>query len=177
LLLHDFLDYWARERPKAEFAVSGDRSLRYDAAAAAANRVANRLIARGLGSGTRVAVLAKNALWYPILYFAASKAGAVLVPVNWRLAPAEWQQILIDAQPRVLIVGAEFADDVVGLRNELNFIEGWLTAGAGDWDSGDSLQQWLSVGPANAPELEQGADDGVYQMYTSGTTGCRRVQC
>ena len=88
MLLHDFLDYWAREQPEAEFAVAGDRSLRYGGAAEAANRVANRLIARGWGEGTRVAVLAKNALWYPILYFAASKAGAVLVPVNWRLAPA-----------------------------------------------------------------------------------------
>ena len=171
MLLHDFLDYWAREQPEAEFAVAGDRSLRYGGAAEAANRVANRLIARGWGEGTRVAVLAKNALWYPILYFAASKAGAVLVPVNWRLAPAEWQQILIDAQPRVLVVGAEFAEEVLGLCDELEFIEACVIAGREDRDGGDSLERWLGEGPATVPELEPGAGDGLYVMYTSGTTG------
>src|SRR3954466_4506530 len=89
VLLHDFLDYWAREQPEAEFAVAGDRSLRYGAAAEAANPGGKRLLVGGWGRGTRVAVLAKNAPWYPISYFAASKAGAVLVPVNWRLAPAQ----------------------------------------------------------------------------------------
>ena len=171
MLLHDFLDYWAREQPAAEFAVAGDRSLRYGAAAEAANRLANRLLARGWGEGTRVAVLAKNALWYPILYFAASKAGAVLVPVNWRLAPAEWQQILIDAQPRVLIAGAEFAEDVVGLGEELECIEAFVIAGRVDRDGGDSLERWLSEGPATMPELERDPGDDLYQMYTSGTTG------
>jgi acyl-CoA synthetase (AMP-forming)/AMP-acid ligase II len=172
VLLHDFLDYWAREQPEAEFAVAGQRSVRYGTAAAAANRVANRLIAGGWGGGTRVAVLAKNAVWYPILYFAASKAGAVLVPVNWRLAPAEWRQILLDARPRVVVVGAQCAQDALALREELDFVEAWVVAGE-DRDGAASLEQWLSEGPATAPEPRRGAqpDDAVYQMYTSGTTG------
>src|SRR3954470_11683513 len=138
LLLGDFLDYWARERPDAEFALAGQRSLRYADAAVAANRLANRLIALGCGEGGRVAVLAKNALWYPVLYFAASKAGAVLVPVNWRLAPAEWQQILVDAQPRLLIVGAEFADQAAEACHELAFIEALVVAGREGWAGEES---------------------------------------
>ena len=103
--LHDFLDYWARERPAAEFAVAGRRSVTYAEAAGVANRLANRLVALGCRKGSRVAVIAKNAPWYPVLYFAAAKAGVVLVPVNWRLAPSEWVAILNDAEPSVLIVG------------------------------------------------------------------------
>jgi fatty-acyl-CoA synthase len=118
-----------------------------------------------------VAVLAKNALWYPVLYFAASKAGTVLVPVNWRLAPAEWQQILIDAQPRVLIVGAEFADQAAEARHELGFIEALVIADGGDRDGVESLERWLTEGAATPPALESSPGDGVYQMYTSGTTG------
>jgi acyl-CoA synthetase (AMP-forming)/AMP-acid ligase II len=83
--LHDFLDYWARERPEAEFAFSGGRSLTFAEAAAAANRLAGV----GCGKGTRMAVLARNAPWYPLLYFAAAKAGVVLLPLNCRLTPPE----------------------------------------------------------------------------------------
>ena len=80
--LHDFLDYWARERPGAEFVFSGGRSLTFAEAAAAVSRLANRLVGVGCGKGTRVAVLARNAPWYPLLYFAAAKAGVVLLPLN-----------------------------------------------------------------------------------------------
>jgi len=41
-----------------------------------ANRLANRLIALDCSKGSRAAVLAKNALWYPVLHFAAAKASA-----------------------------------------------------------------------------------------------------
>jgi long-chain acyl-CoA synthetase len=53
-------------------------------AAALANRLAGRLHAVDC---RRVAVVARNSVWYPTLYWAAAKAGAVLVPINWRLAP------------------------------------------------------------------------------------------
>src|SRR4051794_23582471 len=171
LLLGDFLDYWARERPDAEFALAGQRSLRYADAAVAANRLANRLIALGCGEGGRVAVLAKNALWYPVLYFAAAKAGAVLVPVNWRLAPPEWRQILSDAQPSLLVAGAEFADDVEHIRGGLDSIKAVVIAGREERGAGESFERWLSEGPATPPQIELSVDDAVYQMYTSGTTG------
>ena len=100
--LHDFLDYWARERPGAEFVFGGGRSLTFAEAAAAASRLANRLAGIGCGQGTRVAVLARNAPWYPLLYFAAAKAGVVLLPLNCRLAQPEWLRILHDAQPAAL---------------------------------------------------------------------------
>jgi acyl-CoA synthetase (AMP-forming)/AMP-acid ligase II len=74
--LHDLFDYWTREQPTAEFAVAGGRSLTYGDAAAIANRLASRLVAAGCRKGSRVAVLARNAPWYPLLYFAAAKAGS-----------------------------------------------------------------------------------------------------
>src|SRR5262249_56140821 len=87
--LHDFLAYWARERPGAEFAFGGGRSLTFAEAAAAANRLANRLAGAGCGKGTRVAVLARNAPWYPLLYFAAAKAGIGLPPLDCPPGAAE----------------------------------------------------------------------------------------
>jgi acyl-CoA synthetase (AMP-forming)/AMP-acid ligase II len=158
--LHDFLDYWAREQPAAEFAVGGGGSLTYAEAAAGANRLARRLIALGC---SRVAVLAKNASWYPLVYFAAAKAGVVVVPLNWRLAPAEWVGVLNDAEPSALIVDEDHAADADGMRAELHTVEHVVGR--------DALERWLTEGPATAPEVEVGPSDALYQMYTSGTTG------
>jgi acyl-CoA synthetase (AMP-forming)/AMP-acid ligase II len=162
--LHDLLDYWAREQPAAEFAVGPRSALTYADAAAMANRLAGRLVAAGCRKGDRVAVLARNATWYPVLYFAASKAGVVLLPLNWRLAPAEWGGILDDAEPAVLIAGAGFAGAAGDLRGELRTVEHLLAEGG-------ALDRWLTEGPATAPDVEVGAGDPLYQMYTSGTTG------
>jgi len=43
----------------------------------------------GLQIGDRIAMLSKNSIEYVLLYFAASKAGVVPVPLNYRLAPAD----------------------------------------------------------------------------------------
>jgi acyl-CoA synthetase (AMP-forming)/AMP-acid ligase II len=171
LRLHDFLDYWARERPRSEFAVAGGRSLSYVEAAAIANRLAGRLIAAGCRKGDRVAVLAANAPWYPLLYFAAAKAGLVLAPVNWRLSQAEWARILSDAEPSVLIVGNECVDGVDDIRDELSFVERFVAEGGEGRRGWAALERWLSEGASTPPDVEVSASDALYQMYTSGTTG------
>ncbi len=169
--LHDFLDYWARERPYAEFAVAGGHVVSYAEAASVANRVANRLVALGCRKGSRVAVLAGNIAWYPVLYFAAAKAGVVLLPVNSRLVCTEWLGILNDAEPSVLIVGREQLASADEIRDELKSVEHFVAAGGDDRDGWESLELWLSEGPAVPPEVEVSPDDALYQMYTSGTTG------
>lgn len=171
LRLFDFLDYWARERPQAEFAVGGGGSVSYAEAALVANRVASRLVALGCRKGSRVAVLARNTAWYPTLYFAAAKAGVVLLPVNSRLVSAEWLGILSDAEPSVLIVGREQLAGVEEIRAELKSVEHFVAEGGGDRAGWEDLELWFSEGPAAPPEVEVGPDDALYQMYTSGTTG------
>jgi acyl-CoA synthetase (AMP-forming)/AMP-acid ligase II len=169
--LHDFLDYWARERPGAEFAFGGGHSLTFAKAAAAASRLANRLVGVGCGKGTRVAVLARNAPWYPLLYFAAAKAGIVLLPLNCRLTPPEWLRILHDAQPAVLIVGRDFVADADDIRGELEAVRHFVAEGEDDRPGWSALDRWLSDGSARPPAVEVGAADALWQMYTSGTTG------
>src|SRR4051812_26908395 len=169
--LHDFLDYWARERPRSEFAVAGDRTLSYAEAAATANRLASRLVAAGCRKGSRVAVVAKNAPWYAVLYFAAAKAGVVLVPVNWRLAQSECVRILGDAQPSVLIAGEDCVRAVDEIRDQLGFVQRFVAEGAAERPGWEALERWQSEGPATPPDVEVGDTDPLYQMYTSGTTG------
>jgi acyl-CoA synthetase (AMP-forming)/AMP-acid ligase II len=170
--LHDFLDYWAREQPAAEFAVLGERRLTYGEALAAANRLAQAVVDAGLGVGDRAAVLSKNSIEYLLLYFGASKAGVALVPLNYRLAPPEWSYILNDAGPRVLLAGEPYLAAVDDFRSELGTIERFVALDAAERTGWESWSSWVSDGrPSTPPERDVPDDGDVYQMYTSGTTG------
>ena len=84
--LHDFLEFWARTTPDADFALFRGERLSYAAADARANRIANALVAAGLEPGERVAILAKNCPEYALFYFARLEgrrgAGAAQLPAG-----------------------------------------------------------------------------------------------
>ena len=128
--LHDFLDYWAGARPETQFAVQGERRLTYSEALDAVNRLANAFVSAGLGVGDRVAVLSKNSIEYVLIYFAASKAGVAVVPLNYRLAVPEWAYILNDAQPRILIAAEQYLVAIGSFRSELETVERFVASDA-----------------------------------------------
>src|SRR5262245_66533377 len=103
--LHDFLEYQGRERLDLEFAVDGSRRISYGQARREAERIAAAFAGAGLRPGARVAFLAKNCLEYPLLFYGASRAGVVPVPLNYRLAPPEWKYILEDARAELVVAG------------------------------------------------------------------------
>jgi acyl-CoA synthetase (AMP-forming)/AMP-acid ligase II len=83
-----------------------------------ASRVANALTAAGVGRGDRIAYVGKNSADYFELLLGAAKAGAVMAPVNWRLAPPEVAYILADAGAKAAFVGPEFGGLVRGALGE-----------------------------------------------------------
>ncbi|MEM9350661.1 MAG: AMP-binding protein, partial [Pseudomonadota bacterium] len=71
--------------------------------------LAGALAARGVGHGDRVAYLGLNSHWLIETYFSPSLLGALSVPLNNRLAPAEIETILDDCEPKVLIYDRHLA--------------------------------------------------------------------
>ena len=63
----------------------------------------------GIGRGDRVAILSLNRPDYLVLLYACARLGAMLVPLNWRLAVAEQLFILSDASVKVLVLEQAFA--------------------------------------------------------------------
>ena len=63
----------------------------------------------GVSRGDRVAMLAANHPDYLVLLYACARLGAMLVPVNWRLAVPEQVFILRDADVKALVVEQAFA--------------------------------------------------------------------
>jgi acyl-CoA synthetase (AMP-forming)/AMP-acid ligase II len=169
--LHDHLDLWARQTPDAPFAHFQGRTVSYAEAHAEANRIAHALVAGGLQPGDRAAILAKNSPEFMLFYYGCSKAGIVPVPLNYRLAPPEWQYIVGDAGARLLVARAELVEAIEPVLAELKSVERCIALEAAPPSSWESWAGWLEGQPREAPFCphDDGAD--VYQMYTSGTTG------
>lgn len=173
--LHDFLDYRAREQGEVEFAIHGDRRITYREAQAEIHRLANALVGFGLQPGDRMAILSKNSIEYMLLYFAAAKAGLVTIPLNYRLAPAEWSYILNDAEAKVLFAAGDYAPDVETIRSELETIGQFIAIdGLGtleDLSSWETYRGFSANQPDTPPSRIVAPEDDLFQLYTSGTTG------
>src|SRR5438045_1041180 len=75
---------------------------------AAAAPYGRALLALGVTKGDHIAVLLPNCLEWLYLDLAASRLGAVIVPVNGRYRPSEIEKLFRSAQPRVLFAYDEF---------------------------------------------------------------------
>ena len=177
--LHDVLDVWAERQPDVELAVHGARRLTYREARATTHRLANALVAAGLRPGDRIAVLAKNCIEYPLLYFAASRVGVVPVPLNYRSAPPEWAHIVDDAGAKLLIAGREYLDAVDAVSSEMGPVRCFIALGGAPGETTAlagwaDFEAWIgeqAADPPSGPPRPIGPDDDLYQLYTSGTTG------
>lgn len=123
--------------------------------------VASALVAKGIRPGQRIGFLGKNHPSYFELLFGAGRAGIVMVPLNWRLAPDELAWIAGDAELALLVAQKSFADllsaNGVDLPETIVLEEGYAA-----WRDGASV---LDSTDASGP------DDVAVQLYTSGTTG------
>ncbi len=96
------------------------------------NKLSYGLQKNGLKKGDRVGILSQNCYEFVLLYGAAARLGAVMLPINWRLTPAEVEYILSDGRPRIFFVGPDYKPMVNGLKGKLGFIEKFYSFGAED---------------------------------------------
>ncbi len=169
MLLHDYLEFHARDTPAKTFAEFDGVATCYGEANRRANRIAHALIESGLSRGDRFAYLSKNSVDFALTYFGASKVGVVPVPLNYRLAPREWLYIANDAGCRMLMAQSEFVDGIETVREALT-ADRLVTLGDRSGDGWIRYDEWLSDDEAN-PDAVVSERDQLYQMYTSGTTG------
>lgn len=108
--LGDFLRGRAEHAPQATALMCGDRSMSFAELDASTDHLAAWLIGEGLKPGERIAILWPNAIEVVQLFFAAFKAGLVVVPVNLRLKPAELAWILEHSGASLCFVFPTLAD-------------------------------------------------------------------
>jgi acyl-CoA synthetase (AMP-forming)/AMP-acid ligase II len=135
------------------------------------NSLARGLRDLGLGKGDIVGILLYNCCEYIEITFAINQIGAVWLPLNFRLAGAEFQYILENAGAKALITEQEFAPVISSIKSNLPALKHVMVLGSNhpeDWlDYADLVSQNLG---AKMPHAEVGLDDLHRLMYTSGTT-------
>jgi acyl-CoA synthetase (AMP-forming)/AMP-acid ligase II len=168
MLLHESFDFHARSRGKYCFARCEGAALTYAEAKARSDRMAAALAQAGLVKGVRFAILMRNSIDTLLLFLAASRLGAVPVPLNFRLAPREWAEILEDSGAVLVIADAELAAAADAV------LPACVTqrVACGDAPEGwRSLAAFMADAEATPPAASLSAADVLFQMYTSGTTG------
>jgi len=139
--------------------------------AALARRIAAQagaLDAAGVGPGDRVAFLGLNNPETLGLLFACARLGAILVPLNWRLAPPEHQATLTDCAPKVLFAEPAFAAGIEDVRAGLPPMRLVLLGTSAGWEP---YEPFLAGGAARTAPRVGAYDRPVLISYTSGSTG------
>ncbi len=171
MLVHEILEYTAGRLPEKTALVEGDVRLTYSQVVAQAESLSAHLAARGVAPGDRVALLFPNCIEFCIAYFAVMRLGAIVVPLNNRLAPREFAYIVNDAAPRTLILGYQFWDTYESFREELDVSLDLIYAGSEPREGAAVFDELVRPGPEIPISPEISSDAPACIMYTSGTTG------
>ena len=146
------------------------QAITYADLAAQIDRAA-RMLAGTLGvrHGDRVSLLATNIPEYMVALFACARIGAILNPLNWRLAIPELAYIVKNAESNVLLVEQSFADFAGHVQAEIPTVQcvgfDFVPDGGHNWDA------LMQATPDAAPSSSGNLNDTMLLVYTSGTTG------
>lgn len=161
--LASWIPHWARQRPDAIAILCNERRITWAELQRNINARAAELARSGAGRGDRVACLLLNRVEYYEVFWACQTLGAIFVPLNTRLAAAELNDILGDAEPCIF-----FSEHSLALPQ---------MQAVADALAPEVVRIIIDAGAHIAPEAESVApcpasvDDAALILYTSGTTG------
>jgi fatty-acyl-CoA synthase len=170
------LDYQAERRPDKVVLTLGDRTLTNVQLYDRVNALAQSLRDMGVGRGDIVAILLYNCPEFLELVYAVNRLGAAFMPLNYRLAPAEWQYILGHAEAKVIVADPEFTPAVTEFTAALPALQHTVVMGEADgWTPYDEL---VGRNPgARVPVVDVEGGELQRLMYTSGTTARPKGVC
>ncbi len=136
-----------------------------------ANRVANMLMARGVGKGDRVAILMFNCLeWLPI-YFGILKTGAIAVPFNFRFDAEEIMYCADLAEVQVLFFGPQFIGRIEAIDSRLSKGRLLIYVGDGCPTFAENYRELVADASSKSPMVRIEDEDDAAIYFSSGTTG------
>ena len=175
---YDFLKRALVAHAAKEAVVCGELRLTYAQFGERVRRWANAMRALGITKGERVAVLSQNCHRMLEAFFGAPLVGAILMPLNFRLVPDDFEYILNHGGARVVVVEDGLTHLLDPLRERLETVEHYILARDGDSSSDAASGQWLDyeslIKEATSeppPSIEIDENEPSALLYTSGTTG------
>ena len=133
------------------------------------NRLANGLLARGIDKGDKIGIMMKNSDLFVMAFYAIMKAGAVAVPINFRLTEREVEYILKDSDSVALFFDVDYAD-IIQKATENNDKLRLLIAKDHVLENQLTFEEVYSSNK-DEPDVVVSERDDAEILYTSGTTG------
>ena len=133
--------------------------------------LADALSRRGVGFGDRVMILMLNRTEFVEAVLAANRIGAIALPVNFRLTPAELAFLVEDCEARVMITESVLAAVAVAVQNVTPVLSTIIVAGAADDDGLIGYEELINEPGESYEPVDIPNDSPALIMYTSGTTG------
>ena len=169
-----FLRYAEQQYPQRTAVVCGKERFSYAQFAGRVGRLAGALRKSGVRPGDRVAFLSTNCHRLLEAYYGVVEAGAVLLPLNIRLAPQELAYILNDSGACVLFLESHFLELVESFRSKLTTVKTFYSldrAPQDGWISAQNFEALLSSAPPYRADIMQVDENSLAELfYTSGTS-------
>jgi fatty-acyl-CoA synthase len=169
-----FLRYAEEQFPRRLAVVCGTERFSYSEFASRIAHFAGALRALGVQPGDRVAFLSTNCHSLLEAYYAVIEAGAILLPLNVRLAPPELAYILNDSGSKLLFLQEMFLPVVESFRSSLNTVEAFYLTDAAPqapWLAPQTHKDLLSMAPPLRRDIMSVDENSLAELfYTSGTS-------
>ena len=172
---YDFLKRALVAHSNKEAIVCGATRLNYGQFGERVNRWSNAMSGLGIRKGDRVAMLSQNCHRILEAFFGTPLLGSILMPLNFRLVPDDFEYILNHGGAKVLIVEEGLTNLIDSIRDKLETVEHFIVASE---DSKGDAEGWLDYETLLAqasrdapPSVEIDENETSALLYTSGTTG------
>jgi long-chain acyl-CoA synthetase len=153
----------AASDPNLPAVQQGDAIITYSALNDASARFATVLAERGVRAGDRVAMIMPNVVYFPVVYYAILRLGAVVVPMNPLLKAGEVGYTFDDAEVRVAVAFPLVAGEAEKAVQDRN-VDLLVTVP-------EEFEALLAATEPTASVAAVDADTTAVILYTSGTTG------
>ncbi|MDP8229472.1 MAG: long-chain fatty acid--CoA ligase [Candidatus Electryoneaceae bacterium] len=137
----------------------------------AVRRLASGFTQLGLGRGDRIAIMLPNIPQLPIVYYAALRIGAVVVPVNTMYKGREAAWLLENSEAKILVTWHGSYESLARHISHFTFLEHVVMLGEAIPPDTVDLTQLLSNSRPSNDLVDVDMDDPAVVQYTSGVTG------
>ena len=169
------IDHAAREAPTREivsyWADGSETRTNWTGIHRDAKKMAQALLALGIGNGDRVASLAMNHSRHLVSWYGVAGMGGVLHTINPRLFDDQLEYIANHAEDRVLLYDAAFQPIVDRMRDKWTTIEHCICYDPAAGSDATSFEDWIAPHGEEFAWVEGDERDPCMLCYTSGTTG------
>jgi benzoate-CoA ligase family protein len=149
----------------------GDRRVTYGELFERVNQVGNALKHLGVRTEERVFLLLLDTPDFAATFFGAIKIGAIPVPVNTLLKPADYEFLLNNSRARVVIVSDSLLASLQSIpERSLRYLERVIVVGE-ERPGAASFESWIRDQPVRVEAAGTSKDDAAFWLYSSGSTG------